>query len=129
MSAKTTLGKRPQNFKSITVKFTMPDGSAGSIPTVFKYRTRSEFGAYLNQLFDTSGAEKPIADEVPDFVALFLKAGEKTVFNLLDSINSWDFEHELNKDTLTQMGDEIPASLAAFSEAYRAACVEGKLGN
>ena len=127
--SKVTLGKRPKNFKSIAVKFTMPDGEAGVIPVVFKYRTKPEFGIYLNQLFATSDAEKPAVDEKPDFVALFAKAGEKTVSQLLDAIDSWDFEHDLNKETLTQLGDEIPAALAAIGAAYGSACSEGKLGN
>lgn len=129
MASKITLGKRPQNFKSIAVKFTLPDGETGIINVVFQYRTRSEFGAYLNQLFATSDAEKPVADEKPDFVDLFAKAGEKTVSQLLDAMKSWDFEHELSKETLVQLGDEIPAALAAIGSAYNAACTEGKLGN
>lgn len=129
MASKVILGKRPQNFKSIPVKFTLPDGETGIIPVVFKYRTRAEFGAYLNQLFATSDAEKPGNDEAPDFIALFAKAGEKTVSQLLDAIESWDFGHELSKETLIQLGDEIPAALAAIGSAYNLACTEGKLGN
>ena len=128
MSVKIKLGNRPTNFKKIPVKFTLPDGEAGVIGVVFKYRTRSEFAAYLNQLFDNA-AEKPAVDETPDFVALFAKSNEKTVGQLLDSIDSWDFEYDLNKATLIQLGDEIPSALSALASAYSSACTEGKLGN
>ena len=128
MSVKIKLGSRPSNFKKIPVKFTLPDGEAGVIGVVFKYRTRSEFAAYLNQLFDNA-ADKPAVDETPDFVALFAKSNEKTVGQLLDSISSWDFEYELNKETLVQLGDEIPSALSALASAYSSACTEGKLGN
>ena len=127
MSVKIKLGNRPISFKKIPVKFTLPDGEAGAISVVFKYRTRSEFAAYLNQLFDN--AEKPAVDETPDFVALFAKSNEKTVGQLLDSIDSWDFEYDLNKATLVQLGDEIPSALSALASAYSSACTEGKLGN
>lgn len=129
MASKIILGKRPQTFKSIAVKFTLPDGETGVINVVFNYRTRGEFGAYLNQLFATSDTEKPAADEKPDFVALFAKAGEKTVSQLLEAMKSWDLEYELNKETLVQLGDEIPAALAAIGSAYNAACTEGRVLN
>ena len=128
MSVKIKLGSRPANFKKIPVKFTLPDGTAGVIGVVFKYRTRSEFAAYLNQLFD-NGGDKPAVEENPDFVALFARSNEKTVGQLLDSIDSWDFEYDLNKATLVQLGDEIPSALSALASAYSSACTEGKLGN
>jgi hypothetical protein len=65
----------------------------------------------------------------PDFVALFAKGGEKSVEKLLDAMESWDFGHDLDKETLMQLQDEFPAAIAAFGEAYRMACVDGKLGN
>ena len=129
MATKIKLGNRPTHFKKIPVKFTLPDGEAGVIGVVFNYRTRSEFAAYLNQLFDASGTDKPAADETPDFIALFAKSNEKTVVQLLDSIHSWDFEYELDKKTLIQLGDEIPSALSALASAYSSACTEGKLGN
>ena len=128
MATKIKLGTTPKTFKSIPVKFTMPDGTSGAIPAVFNYRTRTGFGEYLNAMYATSDAIRPADGEALDFVELFAKGGEKTVTQLLDAINSWEFEYPLNKETLMQLNDEIPAAVAAFAEAFRAACVEGKLG-
>ena len=123
------LGNTPKVFKQIPVKFTFPDGEPGAIAVVYKYRTRTGFGEYLNKLFETSGAVKPDDDGKLDFVELFAKGGEKTVTQLLDAIESWNFEYPLDKETLMQLQDEVPAAIAAFGEAYRAACAEGRLGN
>ena len=60
---------------------------------------------------------------------LFAKGGEKTVKKLLDAIDAWEFGYDLSEETLLQMQDEIPASIAAFGDAYRLACLEGRLGN
>lgn len=123
------LGATPKVFKQIPVKFTLPDGGDGAIPVVFKYRTRSGYALYLNDLYATSEAEKPPEGAKLDFVELFAKGGEKTVSQLLNCVESWVFDYDLTKENLTQMQDEIPAAIAAMGEAYRAACVEGKLGN
>lgn len=123
------LGNKPKTFKAFPVKFTMPDGEAAAIQTTFKYRTRKEYGEFLNDMFNSANAEKPQDGDAVDFVALFATGGEKTVKKLLETIDSWVFEYELNLETLMQMQDEIPASIAAFGDAYRAACVDGRLGN
>ena len=123
------LGNTPKTFKKIPVKFTMPDGEAGAIAVVFKYRSRSGYGAYLNELFNSAETEQPVDEDAKrDFVAIFAKGGEKAIEKLLAEMESWDFGYELNKETLMQMQDEFPASIAALGEAFRAACVEGKLG-
>lgn len=126
--ASIKLGNKPKTFKAFPVKFTMPDGAAGAINITFKYRTRKEYGAFLNDLYNSADAEKPPEGDKMDFEALFAKGGEKTVQRLIDAIDSWDFEYELSVATLVQMQDEIPASVAAFGDAYRGACLEGKLG-
>ena len=127
--AKITLGNKPKTFKKFPVKFTMPDGTSGQINVAFKYRTRAEFGVYLNDLFKSGDVEKPEGDEKLDFVKLFATTTDKSVAQLLDAIDSWDFEYELSKETLAQLGDELPVVLSALGAAYNAACTEGRLGN
>lgn len=127
--AKITLGNKPKTFKKFPVKFVMPDGTNGQINVAFKYRTRAEFGVYLNDLFKSSDVEKPEGEEKLDFVKLFATTTEKSVAQLLDAIDSWDFEYELSKETLAQLGDELPVVLSALGAAYNAACTEGRLGN
>ena len=129
MTAVIKLGNKPKTFKPFPVKFTMPDGEEGAINTTFKYRTRKEYGAFLNDLYHSADTEKPADGEKIDFEALFAKGGEKTVKKLLDAIDAWEFGYDLSEETLLQMQDEIPASIAAFGAAYRLACLDGRLGN
>lgn len=81
-------------------------------------------------MFATTDADKPADGEKVDFEVLFAKGGEKTVEKMLDAIVSWDLaDVELNKENMLQLQNEYQASIPAFGDAYRAACVEGKLGN
>jgi hypothetical protein len=125
--AKVTLGKKPASFKPFPVKFPMPDGSEGVISATFKYRTRSEFGVMLNEIFKDAKEEK--ADGAPDFEDLFSKIGDKNADHLLACMEGWDMDVELNRANLVQLSDEIPAASAALMAAYRGACVDGALGN
>ncbi len=86
------LGNKPKTFKAFPVKFTMPDGETGAIKTTFKYRTRSEYGAFLNDLYNSADTEKPQDGEKLDFESLFAKGGEKTVKKLIEAIDDWDVE-------------------------------------
>lgn len=125
--ANIVLGKKPKNFKPFTVKFPMPDGTEGAIAATFKYRTRSEFGVMMNDIFKDAKEEK--TEGVPDFQNLFLKMGDKNADHLLGCVEAWDMDVELSRANLVQLSDEVPAASAALMAAYRDACVEGKLGN
>jgi len=127
--AKLVLGKTPENFKPFNVKFTLPDGEDDQIKVTFKYKTRSQFAAFLNELFVEAGEVKPDAEEKVDFEKLFSKGGEKTVAHLTKIIADWDFVEKPTSDTLRQLHDQAPAAAAAMTAAYSAACSEGRLGN
>ena len=105
----------------------MPDGTEGVIAVTFKYRTRSDFGVMMNEIFNDAKQEK--TEGIPDFKDLFLKMGDKNADHLLACIEAWDVDAEVNRLALVQLSDEVPAASAALMTAYRDACVDGKLGN
>lgn len=125
---KIILGKTPKTFKPFAVKFVLPDGTDDQIVTTFKYKTRSEFAKFLNSLFASADVAQPEPDKL-DFEALYKKAGDKTVSQLTEIIESWDFAEPVTAATLTQLHDQVPAAAAALTAAYAAACNEGRLGN
>ena len=127
--AKLILGKTPATFKPFPVKFTLPDGVEDQIVCTFHYKTRSQFAAFLNELFVESGEAKPDKDEKVDFEKLFAKGGEKTVAHLTKIIAGWDFAEAPTPETLAALHDQAPAAAAALTSSYSAACTEGKLGN
>lgn len=125
--AKIKLGAKPEAFKPIPVKFTMPDGSEGLITATFRYRTRAEFGALMNELGTATTPTRP--DGSLDFAALYRSITEKNAKHLLDSLSSWDLDEPLTMDNVLALANEVPAACAALSTAYSAACQEGRLGN
>jgi hypothetical protein len=126
--AKLVLGKTPATFKPFNVKFVLPDGQDDQLLVTFKYKTRSQFAQFLNSLFVEAGEVKPEAEKI-DFEALFAKGGEKTVSHLSQIIEAWDLDEPINGKTLAALHDQAPAAAAAMTQAYSAACTEGRLGN
>lgn len=128
MANKVKLGQRPKAFKPMAVSFPMPDGSEGTVTCEFRYRTRTEFGAFIDRLFEEAGEDRP-ADEKFSMERLMEKTRSKNAEYLLDALDSWDLEEPINLETLTQLSDELPAAVTSMMERYRSAAVEGRLGN
>lgn len=127
--AKIKLGACPKSFKR-TVSFDMLDGSKGTIEAVYKYRTRSEFGAFVDEMFDK--AKTPESEELPkqlSMTELMEKTKDSNADYLLKVLDDWNLDEELNHANLEQLADEVPAAVGALMENYRAAILEGRLGN
>lgn len=127
--AKIKLGARPSTFKK-TVSLAMLDGTTGTIECKFKYRTKKEFGAFLDGLFkaaegentEPEGAKLSLAD-------LMTKTVDKNAQYLLDVLDGWNLDTELSLEALEQLCDELPGAAAAIMDTYRIAVTEGRLGN
>lgn len=135
--AKIKLGSRPKNFKRV-VKFPMVEGGEGSLEVIYKYRTRAEFGVFIDALMDAAKVKPETGDDgevkfsMKDLMEKTAGANAEYILQVLDGWNLTDEEDkpmELSADNLRQLADEIPAAAAAIMEEYRAAITEGKAKN
>ena len=127
MANKVKLGNRPETFKKV-VSFKFLDGSDGAINCTFNYRTKTEFGQFIDAMFADAGEARP-ADEKFSMADLMSKTVEKNADYLLKALKAWDLDVDLTAETANQLCDELPAAASAILEAYRTATVEGRLGN
>lgn len=126
--AKIKLGNTPKNFRK-TVTFPMLDGTTGSIDITFKYRTRKEFGVFIDELMAAAGETKRPAAETFSMAALMEKTAGSNADYVLKVVDAWNLDEDLTHDNVQQLSDEVPAAVNAVMEAYRIAVTEGKLGN
>lgn len=129
--AKIKLGNRPKNFKS-TVKFPLHEGGEGAIECLFKYRTRTEFGDFIDSMTEAAQLKMPENAEQARFLLReFLdRMVSSNADYLLQVLDGWDVEGaELSIESLRQLADEQPAAANAIMEKYRAVIQDGRLGN
>ncbi|MNS19688.1 hypothetical protein D3C72_514110 [compost metagenome] len=125
--AKIVLGKRPTNFKR-TVRFKMLDGTEGAIEVTYKYRTRTEFGRFIDEVFAASKEERPAEDDF-SWAALMEKTGGANADYIMQAIEGWNLDEPLTHENVQQLADELPAAVTAIMDAYREAVTQGRLGN
>lgn len=126
--AKIKLGNRPKNFGG-SVKFQMLEGVEGVIEVKFKYRTRTEFGKFIDQLMEASGAKAKDEGDKFSMADLMEKTAGANADYIMDVIEAWNLDEDLNRANVQQLADEVPAAAIAIMETYRAAITEGRLGN
>jgi hypothetical protein len=126
--AKIKLGSTPKSFKR-TIIVEMLDGTKGSIDVDFKYRTRTEFGAFLDSIFQDAGVKPTDAEEKVIIADMMVKTRETNAQYLLQVLEGWNLDDELNKDNLQQLCDEFPGVANTIMETYRVAVTEGKAKN
>lgn len=129
--AKITLGKRPKNFKC-TVTVPLLEGGEGKVELSFIYRTRTEFGAFVDDIVKAAGV--PVASQAGEDVKFSLaRALEKTRESNADYImaicNGWNLDEEFSRAAVVQLCDELPGVALEIINSYRLASVEGRLGN
>lgn len=132
MASKVVLGARPKSFKK-TIIVDLPEGGQGEIVMSYVYRTRTEFGALVDQLTAAAGVPPPKSEAAED-VAFSLRtaietAVEKNAEYILRVADGWDLEAGWSLASVRQLCDELPGAALAIIEQYRAAVTEGRLGN
>ncbi|MEM5384138.1 phage tail assembly chaperone [Paraburkholderia phymatum] len=125
--AKIKLGARPTNFKHV-VKFPMLDGSEAAIEVTYKYRTRKEFGAFIDEVFAASKEERPAEDEF-SWAALMEKTGSANADYVMQAVEGWNLDEPFTRENVQQLADELPAAITAIMDSYRNAITQGRLGN
>lgn len=124
------LGARPKSFdRTVTLKDV--DGSELSVPVTFKYRTRKEYGAFIDELAQAAGLEKPVgADgQKVTMAALLARSDEANIEYLLRVLDGWKLDEEFTRASVQQLVDEFPGAASAVMEDYRLVITEGRLGN
>lgn len=148
--AKIKLGTPPKNIPH-TVKFKGIDGEEDTFDVTYKYRTRSQFAQYVDSLSTAATkkakaqakastskkAKKPAAealegDEVLDVTVwtdIVNGTSGQMAEHLMGMLESWELNDELNRANVERLVDEYPGLATAIISDYRAAVVEGRLGN
>ncbi len=127
--ARIKLGATPKSFKR-TVTVDLLDGTKGSIECDFIYRTRTEFGQFLDEIFKDAGV-KPAASEDEKVVIeeVMERTRDTNADYLLRVLQGWNLDEELNKANLQQLCDEFPGVANAIMESYRTSVSEGRTKN
>lgn len=122
------LGQRPDGIADV-VKFKLLDGSDAMLPVTFKYRTLTEFGALLDEVFG-----QPLESST-DLQGKLSSKGlqqQRVQFNgqyLFAIFQNWGLDVPLTLPACIQLADELPGVAQAAMGLYRQLITEGRLGN
>ena len=117
MATKIKLGARPKSFTRI-VKFPMLEGGEGSIECTFKYRTRSEFGVFIDALLESAGANPKDDGEKFSMAELMERTAGQNAKYIMDVLEGCNLDEDLSQANVQQLADELPGAAAAIMEAY-----------
>ena len=126
--AKFKFGAPPKTFKR-NIKFETLEGVKEDFDVVFNYRSRKEAGALFDEMLSAAkarGAQN--RDDMTMTEIMEATTGDNSKY-LIKALASWEFEQELNDVNAERLANEWPGAAGAIMEAYRTACLEGRLGN
>lgn len=139
--AKVKLGKRPTHIHR-PARGLMPDGTEGVIQMSYLYRTRTEFGEFIDaRLADARAKAEQQAQADADALAegdtvkAFTSSDLQTVTvdtnaeYILAIADGWDLDEPFNAANVTTLCNELPGMARAITDGYREAVTEGRLGN
>ena len=125
---KIKLGSTPKSFKR-TITVDMLDGTKGSMECEFKYRTRVDFGKFLDGIFADAGVKPTDTDDKIVIAEVMARTRDTNADYLMQVLDGWNLEDELNRANLQQLCDEFPGVANTIMESYRVSITEGRLGN
>lgn len=132
MAANIKLGTRPKHFEQ-TISIQMHEGGEGKFTVQYIYRTRTEFGAFVDDLVKAAGVKAPDSQDESDVQYSLRRAMEATrdtnADYLMKIMAGWDLDEPFNRANVQQLCDELPGAAFALIDKYRAAVTEGRLGN
>jgi len=129
--AKIVLGSRPKNFKRV-IKVPMLEGGEGTIEVSYIYRTRTQFGAFVDELFAAAGVKPASQDEADVKFSLadaLAKTRDTNADYILQIMDGWNLDVEFSRGSVVQLCDELPGAAMAIIDSYRLSITEGRLGN
>jgi hypothetical protein len=134
--AKLQLGKAPENFKR-NLEFTNLQGVKSTIEFTFVYRTRKQYGELMDEITSMDKSESPDAEvEKPDkkkpnktYAATIVDVDKREAEALLKIATGWDLDEPFNLENASLLIDSFQGSQQIIFDAYRAACLEGRLKN
>jgi hypothetical protein len=132
--SKIKLGSRPKNFSKV-LEVTLHEGEKGTITVSYIYRTRTEFGAFVDKLMAAVPATLAAADAAASAEARYSLLADLTRSRdtqtdyILQICDGWDLDVPFSREAVRQLCDELPGAAAVVIDTYRAAITEGRLGN
>ncbi len=129
--ATVKLGTRPKTFQQL-VSIPLHEGGEGTIKAVYRYRTRTEYGRFIDELMEA--AQVKLAGESQAEVKYSLElALTKTVAKnadyLMQIMDGWNLEQDFTLENVRQLCDELTGAAAALIHRYGQVIEEGRLGN
>jgi hypothetical protein len=133
--SKITLGSRPKNFKK-TLQVPLHEGQTGTVEVSYVYRTRKEFGAFVDELLAAVPAAVPAAaaaasseDSKYSLAAVLAKNVDTQADYIMRIVDGWNLDEPFNRANVLKLCDELPGASEAIIDNYRNAVSEGRLGN
>lgn len=129
--AKISLGKRPKSFKRV-IKVPMVEGGFAAVEVAFIYRTRTEFGQFVDgvmkaaQVVPASASDDDVEFSLRDALE---RTRDTNADYILQIAEGWDLDEPFSRAAVVQLCDELPGAAQAIISEYRAAITEGRLGN
>ena len=125
--AKLKLGSPPKTFKQ-KVEIPLLDGGTADITLDFKYRTRKEFGEFVDGFIKSASEPKKKKTE-QTLTDILANEDEANAQYILQVAEGWDLEDSFNEASILQLITEYPSANLAIGEAYMSALMKGRAKN